>query len=1118
MAYIAPIHRPSSVRNALKLNFLAPEEDCLVVAKSNRLEFYTQTADGLALQHSKAIYGKVTMLQKLRPALSPTDHLFIGTDRFMYFTLSWNAEKKQLDTEKSFASVADNAARESQTGERCHLDPTGRFMTVEVYEGIVTVIPLVQRGKKRKQEADIAHLGDPQPVRLSEMFVRSSAFLRPRSYDDKPKLALLYEDTHSQVKLKLRELTYTGEEVELQEGESCKSELELGSSHLIPLEEPSHGLIVVGETSIGYYDDESGELQTEPLDDATIFVAWERIDAQRFVLADDYGRLYMFMLILDGKHRVQSWKLHVIGQTSRASVLVYLDAGYVFVGSHQGDSHVIKIAEKSMEVVQTFSNIAPILDFTIMDMGNRSGEGQTNEYSSGQARIVAGSGAYQDGSLRSVRSGVGLEDLGVLGEMEHISDLFSLKSTASAEHVDTLLVTFVNESRIFRFDPQGEVEEVDELASLALEETTLAAANLSQGRVVQVTNTRVRICDLDGGMITSEWMPKGDQTITAASINESHVLVSLGGVTIVSLSIDDGLKMVKEKAFGTDSQVACVALPSRSSSVCFIGFWNDSQLAICSLDTLEAIKTVQISEESVPRSLLLTQIFPNQPPTLFVALADGNVVTYAFDPSTHKLEGRKSIVLGTREATFRALPRGDGLYNVFATCEHPSLIYASEGRLVYSAVTAEKATIVCPFDSEAYPGSVAIATSEDLRIAVVDTERTTHVQTLKVNETVRRIAYSPNLKAFGLGTIKRILKHGEEIMLSHFKLADEIQFKELDTYALNEEELVECVMRCELPDGSGDLAERFVVGTAYLDDQNTTTERGRILILEVTPERVLKLVTEIAVKGGCRCLATCEGKIVAALIKTIVVYDVEYRTPSKPDLVKAATFRCSTAPVDVTVNGSTIAIADLMKSLVVVEYQKGEIGLPDKLVEVARHYQITWATAVAEVDTNTYLESDAEGNLVVLYRDPNGVTDDDRRRLNVSSEMLLGEMVNRIRRIDILTAPDAAVVPRAFVGTVEGSIYLFGLITSTLQDTLMTLQTNLALLVSAPGDLEFAKYRAFKNAVREEDEPMRFVDGELIERFLDVSEEVQAKAVEGLGKEWDVESMKGLVESLRRLH
>lgn len=64
--------------------------------------------------------------------------------------------------------------------------------------------------------------------------------------------------------------------------------------------------------------------------------------------------------------------------------------------------------------------------------------------------------------------------------------------------------------------------------------------------------------------------------------------------------------------------------------------------------------------------------------------------------------------------------------------------------------------------------------------------------------------------------------------------------------------------------------------------------------------------------------------------------------------------------------------------------------------------------------------------------------------------------------------------------------------------------------------MDFAKYRAFKNQVREEEEPMRFVDGELIERFLDCEEEVQKKAIEGLGVE--LEDVRGLVEALRRLH
>jgi DNA damage-binding protein 1 len=90
------------------------------------------------------------------------------------------------------------------------------------------------------------------------------------------------------------------------------------------------------------------------------------------------------------------------------------------------------------------------------------------------------------------------------------------------------------------------------------------------------------------------------------------------------------------------------------------------------------------------------------------------------------------------------------------------------------------------------------------------------------------------------------------------------------------------------------------------------------------------------------------------------------------------------------------------------------------------------------------------------------------------------------------------------------------LISQNYLDLLITLQSNLGNLVAAPGDMEFAKYRAFKNQVREEEEPMRFVDGELIERFLDCEEDVQKEAIAGLGVE--LEDVRSLVEGLRRLH
>lgn len=599
-------------------------------------------------------------------------------------------------------------------------------------------------------------------------------------------------------------------------------------------------------------------------------MAWAQVDSQRWFIADDSGKLYLLMLLLENSGDVTGWKLDAIGQTSRASVLIYLDDGYLFVGSHQGDSQVVKIQEQGVEVVQIISNIAPILDFTIMDMGNRSGEGQTNEYSSGQARIVTGSGAFQDGSLRSVRSGVGLEEQGLLGEMDHATDLFSLRSSDTSTNVDLLVVSFIGETRLFHFQADGEVEEKAEFKSLVMSEGTLLATDLSNGRLLQVTASSARLIESENGMLLSEWSPPNDHHITAASANDQYLILSVKGLEALVLGLNEDLKVFARRQFA-EGQIACVHVSHVLSDICVAGFWQSAVVAILKIDTLEILQKVVVSDEavSVPRSILLAQILPEQPPTLFIAMANGEVITFSTNPTNFALYSKKVTVLGTQQASFKALPRGNGLSNVFATCEHPSLIYGSEGRIVYSAVTAEKASCICSFDSEAYPGAIAIATPEDVRIALVDAERTTHVQTLPVGETVRRIAYSQKLKAFGIGTIARSIRRSQEVIKSHFKLADEILFKELDTYALNEEELVESVIRADIREDFGVLVERFVVGTAYLDDDETESTRGRIIVFAVTSERKLKVITELPVKGACRALGAISGNIVAALVKTV---------------------------------------------------------------------------------------------------------------------------------------------------------------------------------------------------------------------------------------------------------
>ena len=834
------------------------------------------------------------MLERLRPASSQTDHLFVGTDRYQYFTVSWDTATKQLRTEQSYVDQADKVLRDSRESDRCHIDPTRRFMTLELFDGVITVVPILQpprnaSGSKKASlapQGEVGSLGDPIQVRVEELATRSSAFVQtaPNS-KQKPRIALLWEDNDDEPQLKIRELTfYPGGAGDLASADlttvaELRAALDLGVSHLLPVSAPYGGFLILGERSISYTDSELSDIITEDLEeDATVWAAWERVDDQRWLLADDYGRLY-FLMVLVRDDRVESWRLDKIGTASKASSLVYLDEGFVFIGSHTGDSQVIKIQERSLEVVQSFANIASILDFTIMDLGRGANGGQANEFSSGQARIVTASGAWQDGSIRSVRSGVGMEELGTIGDLSHITDLWALSSTGARNMQDTLLVAFVDETRILKFDSEASVEEVDSFKGLELSEATLHVANLPNNRILQVHESGARMSDLESGMVTSQWRPQDEAIkITATSANSNRLLVVTGGSTLDVFDISAELSRLTSKSFPADSQIAGVTIPRSSSTTCIISFWHSAAVSVIDLQTLQPLHTQSLGSPgtAIPRSVLVADVLPNSSSTLFIAMADGTVITYSFDVVKNTLSGMSRVILGSEPVFFKLLPRDaeSGLYNVFASCEQPSLIYSSEGRIIYSAVNSDKASRVCHFDTEAYPGAIAIATPQELKLAMIDTERTTQLQTLPVGETVRCISYSPSQHMFGMGCIRRLLESGAEGLLSSVKVADEVTFKELDSYELNDGELVECIISTgQLGDeddvlGSNDL---FVVGTSLLEEAGNGEEtvKGRIILFKVNQERGLKKVTELGVKGACRSLAMCEGNIVAGLVKTV---------------------------------------------------------------------------------------------------------------------------------------------------------------------------------------------------------------------------------------------------------
>jgi DNA damage-binding protein 1 len=1024
--------------------------------KANRIEIWTAAAEGnrLEMRHSKAIFGTVSMLAKIQPIGAKTDHLLIGTIRFQYFTVFWDPETQQLETSQQFFDASEKHMRESQSRDLCMVDPTGQYLVLELFEGILTLIKIL---KPRKGRGD--YLDKPEQVRITELRVRASTFLYTET--KQPKIAFLYEEGEGS---NLRLSTYRLVDDKMQSAsfdpqkdrDNDIGDLCPGASHLIPVPKGEGsqkryivrnervikaqlgGVIVVGETKMTYLDDESKAVVEFALDEATIFVAWERYDDLRYLLADLYHNLHILTIRVDGAD-VMGIDVRKLGQVTKANVMVSMGEGVFFIGSHESDSVVVRIDPDSgtMEPIQYMDNVAPILDFAVMDMGNREGETQANEYSSGQARLVTASGAFEGGSLRSVRSGVGLEDVGILADLEDIREVFSLHSNEEAPSDDALIVSLPTETRIFTFDPEGIIEEVDTFRGLSLNRHTLLAMNLSKDLILQVTDAGAALLGPGPAFVAAQWLPPDGHLITAASANEGNVLLSTNGLTLVSLDIRQGLKEVAVQTLSNNDQVSCIHVPGQIPGIGIVGFWRSGSISILNLNDLEVIQAENLrrkNDASIPRAIALTQVLPEaiSGPSLFVAMEDGIVLTFNFNKADYSLSGRKSVVLGTQQARFHVLPRDDGLFNVFATCEHPSLIYGSEGRIVYSAVTAQDAVCVCSFDSQAFPNSIVVATSNQLKISQIDTERRTHVSTLAMGETIRRIAYSPAERLFGIGSIKRRLFKGEEIVTCSFSLVEDVKLGGIgEPYVLGQEygaELIECVIRADLPIKHGDFlpAERFIVGTSLIDEENASIQaddiRGRIMVFAVDSNKTPHLVGQLLLKGACRKVAVLNGQIIAALTKTVVIFDYEETTEKSADFTKLATYRTSTCPIDLAIEktetGNVIAVADLMKSLSLLEYTPGSMGLPGQLTEVARHQQAFWATAVASIGENLFLETDQDGNLLVLRRNPEGVTLTDRKRLEVISEMNLGEMVNKIQTVNVEPTPNAMVAPKAFLATV----------------------------------------------------------------------------------------------------
>jgi DNA damage-binding protein 1 len=832
-----------------------------------------------------------------------------------------------------------------------------------------------------------------------------------------------------------------------------------------------------------------------------------------------------------------------------------LDNGYAFLGSHFGDSSLIRILEEpdssgnNLRTVHLYPNIGPITDFVIMDSPGKPGSGQ----------LVTCSGAFRDGSLRVVKHGIEIKEL-LFIDLPTISRVFSC--CAFSQDSQDLVVLSTGACTVFlRWQNQ---ELVLETFPFERNQPTLAVVGDSSSKtVVQVTPYRIVKYDLNRhqgnpcsqeSMCIASWeLPTDGCAFVDAHIHCNYVAV-LTRATLMLFSLDSiGSGAIGSHTFKSD--LSCVDIDP-TTNVIAVGLWDRSVLLL-SLPDLKVISQSTLNDFEA-RSIKIAQWASCS--YLICGRGDGTLETFEIDIQGNFGSSRK-IAIGTEPIRLSRFQR-EGKTLIFGSCDHPVVLHAnSAGKLLYSSVNLSvrysvnvskslpslvmfwrpcityavciryfKTTSLdaCTIQNSVVGNEgILIAVKDGLQVGLIEPIENIHVSTSPLNgEMARRIAYISEVKCLAVLT-ERQEEGGLQEEVGFLKLYDELSLEVISCERLSRREtpLSLCVQK--LPNG-----ECIVfVGTAFVNPGDEEPTEGRILGFKVVKrELILSLVTNV--KGAVYCISSLPGRYLAAGINNRVFV---FGIPDTTDTENFASTRESNQKLEqicsqsgfilalyVDTRGDFIIVGDLMKSVTILLFHPG-----NKSIElIAKDPAPSWVTSVAAFDDDHVLATDADCNFYVAKRNHiNGSNPDDdlkRKRLEVVAEMHTGDFINRIRAGCIHPVDDCAVVPAFVTVSTSGRLGIFGHVANQHNfDLFLALQQEIAEQKQPLGNFKYQDFRSFTNFRKSI--PMHgIVDGDIIEKYLDLTWELKSHIAQNLsaqfGRPITVETLVQLVEDVSRLH
>ncbi|KAH3684650.1 hypothetical protein WICPIJ_004366 [Wickerhamomyces pijperi] len=248
--------------------------------------------------------------------------------------------------------------------------------------------------------------------------------------------------------------------------------------------------------------------------------------------------------------------------------LIVLKSGYLFADSEYGDKYFLQFESLGPEVPEFVSAVDTVdshacdferheelVNLSLTDLIETLNPLlATSVTPSGQ--ILALSGLATQSTFKTIDRGVKVEEI-VESEVPGIADkIFTTKITKKDPFDKYLILSFLNSTLVLEIGES--VEEVLD-SGLVLTEATLGVQQVGEAGLLQILANK--IVSFQNGVKTSEWLAPGGIKISHCSTNNRQVLVSLSSNEVVYFEVDEYDRLIEYQThYESECRVTAVSV------------------------------------------------------------------------------------------------------------------------------------------------------------------------------------------------------------------------------------------------------------------------------------------------------------------------------------------------------------------------------------------------------------------------------------------------------------------------------------------------------------------------------------------------------------------------------